>query len=91
MIIPVSHEQNLMLKEEVVKAVREGKFHIWEVKTFDEGIEVLAGVNAGRRKGDGPFEKGTVNERVHKRLGERVDPLVKFGKGQEEKEKRKTI
>lgn len=86
-IIPASNEQNLMLKEGVVEAVREGEFHIWAVKTIDEGIEILTGTKAGSRKEDGTFEEGSVNERVDKRLRELTQTLIEFGKDTEEKEK----
>jgi predicted ATP-dependent protease len=56
-LIPESNIQNLMLKEEVVDAIREGKFHIYAVKTVDEGIEVLTGMKAGSRLPDGSFEE----------------------------------
>ena len=46
-MIPDSNVQNLMLKEEVVDAVKAGKFNIYSVKTIDEGIEVLTGTKAG--------------------------------------------
>jgi len=36
-----------MLKEEVVEAVKSGKFHVCPVETIDQGIEVLTGVKAG--------------------------------------------
>jgi predicted ATP-dependent protease len=73
-----------MLKEEVVEAVRQGKFHLWAVKTIDEGIEILTGVKAGLKQEDGAFEEGTVNERVDRRLRELVQTPVKFGKDQQE-------
>jgi predicted ATP-dependent protease len=73
-----------MLKEEVVEAVRQGKFHLWAVKTIDEGIEILTGVKAGLKQEDGDFEEGTVNERVDRRLRELAQTLVKFGKDQQE-------
>ena len=47
-MIPDSNVQNLMLKEEVVDAVKAGKFNVYSVKTIDEGIEVLTGTKAGR-------------------------------------------
>ena len=50
-MIPESNVQNLMLKEEVVEAVKAGKFNIYSVKTIDEGIEVLTGTKAGRTTG----------------------------------------
>jgi lon-related putative ATP-dependent protease len=67
-MIPRSNVQNLMLKEEVVKAVKDGKFHIWPVSTINEGIEVLTDVPAGKRDAEGMFKRDTVNNLVQKRL-----------------------
>ena len=77
-LIPESNVQNLMLKEEVVEAVREGKFHIYPVKTIDQGIEVLKGVKAGPRRPDGTFEEGTVNYKVDKNLKAMAEKLREF-------------
>jgi lon-related putative ATP-dependent protease len=88
-LIPASNEQNLMLKEEVLEAVKDGKFHIWSAKTIDEGIEILTGAKAGTRTDSGAFEDGTVNQCVDKRLTELAQTLVKFGKDEEEKAKEK--
>jgi lon-related putative ATP-dependent protease len=77
-MIPESNVQNLMLKEEVVSAVKEGKFHIYPVKTVDEGVEVLTGVKAGVRRDDGGFDEGSVNFLVDKRLREMADRLKQF-------------
>ncbi len=49
-MIPASNVQNLMLKEEIVDAVKAGQFHIYSVGTIDEGIEVLTGTKAGERR-----------------------------------------
>jgi len=77
-MIPESNVQNLMLKEEVVDAVKEGKFSIYSVKTIDEGIEVLTGTKAGQRREDGTYEEGTVNYLVDKRLREMADKLKEY-------------
>jgi len=77
-LIPESNAQNLMLKEEVVEAVREGRFHIYPVKTIDQGIEILTGVKAGARRPDGTFEEGTVNYRVDKHLEATAKKLKEF-------------
>jgi ATP-dependent Lon protease len=77
-MIPESNVQNLMLKEEIVKAVEDGKFHIYSVKTIDEGIEILTGVKAGKRLEDGTFEKDTVNYRVDQRLEQMAERLREF-------------
>jgi len=77
-MIPESNVQNLMLKEEIVEAVKARKFHIYSVKTVDEGIEVLTGVKAGERKTDGTFEENSVNYRVDRRLREMAERLIEF-------------
>ncbi|MFQ5811659.1 MAG: AAA family ATPase [Anaerolineae bacterium] len=83
-LIPESNVHDLMLKEEVVEAVREGKFHIWSVKNADEGIEILTGVKAGVRLEDRIFEEDSVNDRVDERLRELAEKLREFAR--EEKE-----
>ena len=77
-MIPESNMQNLMLKEEVVDAVRAGQFHIYSAKTIDEGIAVLTGIKAGKRRKDGTFEDGTVNYRVDKQLKGMAEKLKEF-------------
>ena len=77
-MIPFSNVQNLMLKEEVVKAIKEGKFHIWPVKTIDEGIEVLTSRPAGAMKEDGTFEEGSINDLVQKRLQAMAEAVKAF-------------
>jgi lon-related putative ATP-dependent protease len=79
-LIPESNVKHLMLKEEVVEAVQKGRFHIWPVKTVDEGIEVLTGVKAGQRKEDGTFEEGTICNLVDKRLNELAETARAFAK-----------
>jgi lon-related putative ATP-dependent protease len=77
-MIPESNVQNLMLKEELVEAVKEGKFNIYSVKTIDEGIELLTGTKAGERRVDGTFEEGTVNYLVDKQLTEMANKLKEY-------------
>jgi len=67
-MIPHQNLRNLMLREEVVEAIREGKFHIYAVKTISEGLEVLTGYPAGEPQVDGTYPEGTVNYLVAKRL-----------------------
>jgi lon-related putative ATP-dependent protease len=74
-LIPKSNVQNLMLREDIVEAVRAKKFHIWAVSTIDEGIEILTGVPAGERGRDGKFPEGTINYFVDQRLREFAECL----------------
>ena len=59
-----------MLKEDVVDAIKEGKFHIYPVKTIDEGIEVLTGVPTGELREDGTYPADTINHLVQRKLDE---------------------
>jgi predicted ATP-dependent protease len=67
-IIPASNRQSLMLREDVVAAVRAGRFAIHAIKTVDEGIQLLTGLEAGDKGPNGRFGADTVNGRVEARL-----------------------
>jgi lon-related putative ATP-dependent protease len=67
-IIPHQNIQNLMLRKDVIEATSQGKFHIYPVKTIDQGIEILTGVRAGEIQKDGNFEKDTLNDLVDQEL-----------------------
>ncbi|MBQ11005.1 MAG: hypothetical protein CMJ45_05590 [Planctomyces sp.] len=69
-MVPHQNLRNLMLRSDVVEAIKEGQFHIYSVRTIDEGLEILTGVPAGERGSDGEFPEGTVNGLVEKRLRE---------------------
>jgi predicted ATP-dependent protease len=88
-LIPRANLRNLMLRPEVVEAVKEGKFHIYAVSTVDEGIEVLTGVPAGKRRKDGKYPAGTISRKVADTLKEMADKLKQFyGPSGEEKAKK---
>lgn len=87
-MIPASNVQHLMLKDEVLQAVKSGKFRIWAVKTIEEGIEVLTGVPAGIRGKDGKYPEGTVNFLVEKRLKEFGESLKEMPPPKENEEKK---
>ena len=77
-IIPVSNVPNLMLEKEVIDAVRAGQFHVWAVRTIDEGIELLTGISAGQRDSEGQYPEGTVHRLVEDRLREYAERLRAF-------------
>jgi predicted ATP-dependent protease len=76
-VIPATNARHLMLKQEVVDAVAAGRFHVWTVRTVDEGIELLTGLPAGARRTDGRFGEG-VHARVQQRLQTLGTRLVEF-------------
>lgn len=78
-IIPASNVKNLMMKEEVMRVVEEGKFHIYAVETINQGIEILTGVTAGERGQDGTFLDETVHHAVCTHLQDMADSLEHYG------------
>jgi predicted ATP-dependent protease len=67
-IIPAANVRNLMLADDVVDAVRNGRFHVWAVEGVDEGIELLTGVPAGTADEEGRYPEGTVHGAVQTTL-----------------------
>ncbi|HOP72072.1 ATP-binding protein [Thermoclostridium caenicola] len=77
-IIPRQNIKNLVLNDEVVKAVEEGMFHIYPVSTVDEGIEILTGVSAGEKLPDGTYPENTVHGRVYRKLRHYAETAAKY-------------
>jgi len=78
----------LILKDEVIKAVKDKKFHIYVIKNVGEGIEILTGLKAGKRLASGKFPKDTINFKVSKKIKEfnsRLSKLSDLGLGEKEK------
>ncbi|PKB71394.1 MAG: hypothetical protein BZY87_05935 [SAR202 cluster bacterium Io17-Chloro-G6] len=80
-IIPHQNVKNLMLRDDVVEAIREGKFHVYAVKSIDEGLEVLTGKTAGEADASGAFPEGTINYLIAKRLGELNESMRGYFQG----------
>jgi ATP-dependent Lon protease len=77
-MIPAANVEDLMLREDVLEAVKSGKFHIWPIGRVEQGVELLTGTRAGQRNGDGGFEKGTVFALVDQRLREMAKTMKEF-------------
>jgi predicted ATP-dependent protease len=73
-----------MLDEEVVSAVKQGKFHIYPVSSIEEGIEILTGVPAGELQEDGTFSPGTIFCHVDERLEQIYQTLKEEKKNEED-------
>ncbi|MBS0243163.1 MAG: AAA family ATPase, partial [Proteobacteria bacterium] len=67
-LIPKANVQHLMLREDVVEAVRAKKFAVYAVEHINQGIEILTGVKAGERGPEGRFPAGTINRLVEDKL-----------------------
>jgi lon-related putative ATP-dependent protease len=86
-MIPRTNVDDLMLRPDVVEAVKAGKFHIWQVSTIDEGIEVLTGVPAGEKGKDGKYPQGSVNALMIEKLRDIHKKLKDVDKGDEKEKK----
>jgi lon-related putative ATP-dependent protease len=69
-IIPVQNISDLMLNEEIIDVVKQGKFHIYPIKHVEEAVEILMGLPSGVMQSDGSYPKNTVFGKVDERLDE---------------------
>jgi len=67
-LMPAANVQHLMLRQDVIDAVQDGKFHIHAVQTIDQGIEILSGMAAGEADESGQYPENSVNGKVQQRL-----------------------
>jgi len=79
-IIPQSNVKDLMLRKDLVEAVKKGKFYVYSVNNIDEGMEILTDKKAGQANTGGRYPKGTINYLVNERLQQLAYGLTKFGK-----------
>jgi lon-related putative ATP-dependent protease len=77
-IIPERNVRNLVLNDEVCGAVRENRFHIYPIRTIDEGLELLTDMSAGSRGPKGFFPKQTFNALVEERLREMANQVKNY-------------
>ena len=89
-LIPHQNVRNLMLRDDVIEAVKEGKFHIYPVRTVDEGIALLTGVPAGEPDPEtGAYPPATVHGHVERKLEamhENIMRMRRSRRGEEEEE-----
>jgi lon-related putative ATP-dependent protease len=79
-VMPKKSVKDLMLKKEVVEAVKKGRFNIYPITTIEEGIEILTGMRAGKRLKSGSYAKGTLFRLVDDRLKEFAEKARDFAK-----------
>lgn len=78
-LIPHQNVKNLMLNDEIIESVREGQFHIYKVRTIEEGIEILTGIAAGQPNELGEYDEDT----VYGKVSEKLRMFMEFAKEQE--------
>ncbi len=86
-MIPRSNIKDLMLRKNVVEAVEKGEFHVYAVKTIDEGIEILTDKEAGEKNSDGTYPEGTINYLVNEKMKKLAEGLKNFAEEEKKGEK----
>ena len=79
-IIPRTNVSDLMLREDICRAVEEGKFSVWAVDSVDDGIELLTGVKAGTPDKNGNYPKKSVNHAVQQGLAHFYKCYARYAK-----------
>ncbi len=74
-LIPASNRRHLMLRNDVVEAVRAGQFHIWTAETVNEGLALLTDREPGELGKQGLYPKGTVHRAVADQLAKYAEVL----------------
>jgi len=82
-LIPEANIKNLVLRHDVIDAIEQRMFHIYPVKTIDEGIEILSGVRAGTIN-----DEGTINYLVDRKLESLAIGMRDFNAQEKQREKR---
>ncbi|WP_317368118.1 ATP-binding protein [uncultured Tyzzerella sp.] len=67
-LIPVQNVKDLCLKDDVIEAVKNGKFHIYPISNIDEGIYILMGEKAGKKNKNNTFTKDSIHFKAMKKL-----------------------
>jgi len=82
-LMPQANVQDLMLPQHLLEAVREGRFHLVPVQTVDEAMEILSGLESGRRNAQGDYPEGSLHRRASERLQE-MSRSLRDGFGEDE-------
>ena len=82
-IIPAANKRNLMLKQDVIKAVEEDLFAIYAVSTVNQTLELLTGLKAGEMAENGEYPENTINHKAVERLKE-ISEMAEKGHEHEE-------
>jgi predicted ATP-dependent protease len=79
-VVPARNIQNLMLRPDVVQSVRESRFHVYEVTSVDQALELLTGLPAGVLSTDGGYPEGSIHYMVDKKLDDMAEAMRQSGR-----------
>ncbi|MFH1942543.1 MAG: AAA family ATPase, partial [bacterium] len=81
-MIPKKNVGDLMLRKDVIDAVKKSKFHIWVVETIDQGIEILTGKPAGKKDKKGNYAEGSIHHLTNKKLQDFAERMKEYWSGE---------
>jgi ATP-dependent Lon protease len=76
-VFPHQNAAELMLRKEIVEAVHAGKFHLYAIRSVDQGLELLTDCKAGRRTRSG-YERDTVHGVVDEALAKLAEEIKEY-------------
>jgi len=82
-VIPASNVQHLMLRHDVIEAVKQGKFNIYAMHSVDDALELLTGLPAGERDENNEYPEGTINHAVESALKKMAEIKREFNDGKD--------
>jgi ATP-dependent Lon protease len=77
-LIPQSNAGDLMLREDVVEACRQGQFTIYAVSTVHEALEVLTGMPAGEANAKGVYPEDSLLGLAQRKAAEFWQKTIRF-------------
>jgi lon-related putative ATP-dependent protease len=83
-LLPVANRAHLMLRVEVVQAVRDGQFHLYTMETLDEGLELLTSLPAGEIDATHEYPAETIHGKVQRRLAHFARVLKEYAAPEKE-------
>jgi predicted ATP-dependent protease len=75
-IIPHQNVKNLILPYEILEAIKDHMFHIYPIKSIDQGMQVLSGRPPGKRNTKGNFTADNFNYSIEDRLRKMYQAVV---------------
>ena len=69
-VVPKSNAGDLMLRNDIVDAAKDGKFRVHAVDNIYDAMELMTGVPAGQLDKDGAYPEGSLLAQAQKKVGE---------------------
>lgn len=86
-IFPAQNMQHLMLRQDVIEAVEQGKFHLHAIHTIEQALELLMNRPAGQINAKAKYSKGSIYAEVMRQL--KSWQVLESGEPEKDKKRKK--